>query len=271
MRFALPCLGQSMVYYWACILWFSVLSGKGRGSRGEWFVLRLRNRRSDSRLANSTSAIRNRNNTVSSATLLSLTSGYQRSTPNVSPVVFGGMGQHYYQTTRDTPSSIGHVRYQHSGRHSQDAPALTAPTLTHLDSSGRASMVSISSKIVTTRRATATGRIYLPSTAYDILAQSPGSFKKGDVLGTARIAGIMAGKRTSELIPLCHPIGLTDLKVKFKLEAATRDLPADMGKNGGYVCVQAVAECEGKTGVEVSQKVVDAVSTADSGYYRWRH
>lgn len=124
-------------------------------------------------------------------------------------------------------------------------------------------MVSISSKIVTTRRATATGRIYLPSAAYDLLAQSPGSFKKGDVLGTARIAGIMAGKRTSELIPLCHPIGLTDLKVNFKLEPVD---PAAEGKDGGYVCVQAIAECEGKTGVEVSRNVALALNTADTGY-----
>jgi cyclic pyranopterin phosphate synthase len=111
-------------------------------------------------------------------------------------------------------------------------------------------MVSISSKIVTTRRATATGRIYLPWAAYDLLAHSPSgsNFKKGDVLGTARIAGIMAGKRTSELIPLCHPIGLTDLKVKFKLTACEQGDE----KEGGWVGVEAVAECEGKTGVEVS-------------------
>lgn len=110
-------------------------------------------------------------------------------------------------------------------------------------------MVSISSKVVTTRRATATGKIYLSEAAYNLLAHSPSgsNFKKGDVLGTARIAGIMAGKRTSELIPLCHPIGLTDLKVKFRLEPCQEG----KGKKGGFVGVEAVAECEGKTGVEV--------------------
>ena len=123
-------------------------------------------------------------------------------------------------------------------------------------------MVSISRKIITTRRATATGRVYLPPAAYDILAHSPTSFKKGDVLGTARIAGIMAGKRTSEVIPLCHPIGLTDLKVNFKLEAVKHDRPDASEKEGGYVCVQAVAECEGKTGVEVSRAVYHALRIA---------
>jgi molybdenum cofactor biosynthesis protein MoaC len=114
-------------------------------------------------------------------------------------------------------------------------------------------MVSISSKMPTTRRATATGRIYLPSAAFDLLADSPsgGNFKKGDVLGTARIAGIMAGKKTSELIPLCHPIGLTDLKVRFRLESEQQRKFEGSTATGGWVGVEAMAECEGKTGVEV--------------------
>jgi molybdenum cofactor biosynthesis protein MoaC len=114
-------------------------------------------------------------------------------------------------------------------------------------------MVSISSKMPTTRRATATGRIYLPSAAFDLLADSPsgGNFKKGDVLGTARIAGIMAGKKTSELIPLCHPIGLTDLKVRFRLEIEQQRKFEGSAGTGGWVGVEAMAECEGKTGVEV--------------------
>lgn len=108
-------------------------------------------------------------------------------------------------------------------------------------------MVSISTKQSTTRRATATGRIYLSSTAFQMIQEDPAGtkFKKGDVLGTARIAGIMGGKKTSDLIPLCHPLGLTDLKVKFRL------LEEDGEKGGGWVAVKAVAECQGKTGVEV--------------------
>lgn len=80
-----------------------------------------------------------------------------------------------------------------------------------------------------------------------MLRQDPSgaTWKKGDVFGTARIAGIMAGKKTSELIPLCHPIGLTDLKVSFRMDE-------DVGRQGaGWVAVRAMAECEGKTGVEV--------------------
>jgi len=106
-------------------------------------------------------------------------------------------------------------------------------------------MVSISNKTSTVRRATAKGRIYLPQVAFDMLARDPTgtTWKKGDVFGTARIAGIMGGKRTSDMIPLCHPISLTDLKVGFRL---------DKGDAGGWVAVKATAECEGKTGVEVS-------------------
>jgi len=105
-------------------------------------------------------------------------------------------------------------------------------------------MVSISNKNSTVRRATAKGRIYLPQVAFDMLARDPSgtTWKKGDVFGTARIAGIMGGKRTSEMIPLCHPISLTDLKVAFRL---------DESDAGGWVAVKATAECEGKTGVEV--------------------
>ncbi|KAJ9112712.1 hypothetical protein QFC22_006214 [Naganishia vaughanmartiniae] len=147
------------------------------------------------------------------------------------------------------------VRLQHT-KAREIPPSINGASqasLTHLDASGRASMVSISNKTSTTRRATATGRIYLPAAAFDLLADSPsgGKFKKGDVLGTARIAGIMAGKKTSELIPLCHPIGLTDLKVKFRLETEQHRELAESGGKGGWVGVQAMAECEGKTGVEM--------------------
>lgn len=113
-------------------------------------------------------------------------------------------------------------------------------------------MVSISSKLPTTRKAIAKGRIYLPSAAFKLLQSGGAVNKKGDVLGTARIAGIMGGKKTSELIPLCHPIGLTDLKVKFRLmEDEGRE------EGGGWVAVLALAECEGKTGVEVSTDGLD--------------
>lgn len=115
-------------------------------------------------------------------------------------------------------------------------------------------MVSVSGKVSSYRQATAVGRIHLPGEVFRILqasygevrtsVTSPGKLSKGDVLGTARVAGIMAGKRTGELIPLCHPIGLEDLQVAFRLEAAHEG-------QGGWCSVRAVASCTGKTGVEV--------------------
>jgi molybdenum cofactor biosynthesis protein MoaC len=144
------------------------------------------------------------------------------------------------------------IRQKHS---TTLAAEVRVPTLTHLDKTGRASMVSISNKASTTRRATAKGRIYLPRVAFDMLAHDPSgsTWKKGDVFGTARIAGIMAGKRTSDMIPLCHPISLTDLKVAFRMdEEVAKD-------GGGWVSVKAVAECEGKTGVEVSPALVVSI------------
>ncbi len=124
----------------------------------------------------------------------------------------------------------------------------SASNFTHLDNAGRASMVSISHKAHTTRRATAIGRIFLPPSVFSLLSptHTPSSgerLKKGDVLGTARLAGIMAAKQTSSLIPLCHPVGLTDVKVTFRLK--------DKKEGGGWCHVRAVAECNGQTGVEV--------------------
>lgn len=138
------------------------------------------------------------------------------------------------------------------GQESPDMPPPRGPRFTHLDSTGRASMVSISSKASTVRRAVAKGRIRIPRDAYDMLSSSDPThggrqWKKGDVLGTSRIAGIMAGKRTSELIPLCHPLALTDLKVSFRLDRAVDDERV----GGGWVSVKTVAECQGQTGVEV--------------------
>ncbi len=84
-------------------------------------------------------------------------------------------------------------------------------TLTHLDASGQANMVDVSAKPATDRTAVATGRVVMkPETLAIVRA---GDAKKGDVLGTARLAGIMAAKRTHELIPLCHPLLLTKVAV----------------------------------------------------------
>jgi cyclic pyranopterin monophosphate synthase len=116
---------------------------------------------------------------------------------------------------------------------------------THFDGSGQAHMVDVGAKPVTHRVAVAEGVIrMLPDTAARIRA---GDHRKGDVLGVARIAGIMAAKRTGDLIPLCHPIGLT--RVALELEAVT-----------DYVRVQATCEVQGQTGVEM--EALTAVSVA---------
>lgn len=110
--------------------------------------------------------------------------------------------------------------------------------LTHFDAQGQAHMVDVGGKSSTRRIAVATGRIeMLPATL--ALIQS-GTAKKGDVLGIARIAGIQGAKKTSDLIPLCHPIGLTRVAVEFEVLSA----------DNAVVCT-ATAETVGQTGVEM--------------------
>lgn len=117
--------------------------------------------------------------------------------------------------------------------------------LTHLDEDGSARMVDVSAKPVTAREAVATGRITMKEDAASAIAQ--GLVKKGDVLAVARVAGIMAAKRTADLIPLCHPIPLTSVVIDFELEAQG-------------VIVKATARTAGQTGVEM--EALTAASTA---------
>jgi cyclic pyranopterin phosphate synthase len=110
--------------------------------------------------------------------------------------------------------------------------------LTHLDARGQARMVDVAAKGETLRIARASGRIsMLPATLNQILA---GNAKKGDVLAVARIAAIQAAKRTSDLIPLCHPLALTRVEVDFTVD-----------KKASAVCCTATAETMGRTGVEM--------------------
>ena len=106
-------------------------------------------------------------------------------------------------------------------------------TLTHFDSEGRAVMVDVSAKPVTLRQATARCRVTMqPETLAVIRA---GTAKKGDVLGTARLAGIMAAKRTSELIPLCHPLPIDAVQVALEAESTGVEITATvrtMGRTG---------------------------------------
>ncbi len=119
-----------------------------------------------------------------------------------------------------------------------ESPTGAGERLTHFDASGRAHMVDIADKAITHRIAVARGTIRMkPATLARV---REGSAKKGDVIGVARIAAIQGAKRTSELIPLCHPIALTRVGVDFEIDDA----------HSAVHCI-ATAECEGRTGVEM--------------------
>lgn len=118
----------------------------------------------------------------------------------------------------------------------------TPSALTHFDTKGDAHMVNIGGKPLTARKAVAGGRIQMQQHTLDLIQNAQAA--KGDVLGVARVAGIMAAKRTSDLIPLCHPIMLSRVAIEFEMVPATATtLPA--------VQCLAIAETTGGTGVEM--------------------
>jgi cyclic pyranopterin phosphate synthase len=123
--------------------------------------------------------------------------------------------------------------------------------LTHFDAQGQAHMVDVASKAATHRVAVASGRIEMLPATLGIIQS--GTVKKGDVLGIARVAGIMAAKKTSELIPLCHPLALTRVALDFTLA------PAQDGSADAVVCT-ATVETVGPTGVEM--EALTAVNVA---------
>ena len=136
----------------------------------------------------------------------------------------------------------------------------TSP-LTHFDADGQAHMVDVGAKAETRRVAVATGRIVMLPDTFAMVKS--GSAKKGDVLGIARIAAIQASKRTSELIPLCHPIPLTRVAVEFELDEAAHAIRCTV-----------TAETVGRTGVEMEAltavqvgllTVYDMLKAADRG------
>ena len=110
--------------------------------------------------------------------------------------------------------------------------------LTHLDSSGQAHMVDVGAKAETQRIARAAGRIVMQAATFDLVVK--GTAKKGNVLGIARVAAIQAAKKTGDLIPLCHPLGLTHVAVEFVTDA----------KKHAIEC-EVVTETFGRTGVEM--------------------
>jgi cyclic pyranopterin phosphate synthase len=111
-------------------------------------------------------------------------------------------------------------------------------TLTHFDAQGQAHMVDVAAKATTHRIAVAQGRIIMHPATLAIILQ--GTAKKGDVLGIARIAGIMAAKKTSDLIPLCHPLALTRVAVEFNAD-----------EEASCIICSAAVETVGQTGVEM--------------------
>ena len=119
--------------------------------------------------------------------------------------------------------------------------------MTHFDREGQAHMVDVADKNETRRIAKASGGIRMSASTLELIAS--GTASKGDVLGVARIAAIQGAKRTSELIPLCHPLALTHVEVEFKLDHAT----------SAVECI-VTTETVGRTGVEM--EALTAVSTA---------
>ncbi|MEJ8858348.1 cyclic pyranopterin monophosphate synthase MoaC [Variovorax robiniae] len=115
-------------------------------------------------------------------------------------------------------------------------------SLTHFDREGQAHMVDVAGKAATHRVAVATGRIEMLASTLALIES--GSAKKGDVLGVARIAGIQAAKKTSDLIPLCHPLALTRVAVGFSTHPAEGELAP-------HVVCNATVETVGPTGVEM--------------------
>ncbi len=119
--------------------------------------------------------------------------------------------------------------------------------LTHLDETGAANMVDVGEKSHTSREAVAVGSVTMLASTLEMITK--GNAKKGDVIGTARIAGIMAAKRTHELIPLCHPLALTSVKINIEPDPKLPGLK-----------VEAIAKVSGQTGVEM--EALTAVSVA---------
>ena len=115
----------------------------------------------------------------------------------------------------------------------------------HFDENGNAVMVDVSGKNITYRTAVATGEIHVGEAIMEAVKE--GSVKKGDVLGVARVAGIMGVKRTSELIPMCHPLLLTKVDISFSMEDTA-------------LHIQSEVRCRGETGVEM--EALTAVSVA---------
>jgi len=119
--------------------------------------------------------------------------------------------------------------------------------LTHLDSEGNACMVDVGPKKNTVRQAVAAGRVAMSAAAYQVAKK--GEMAKGDVLGVARIAGIMAAKKVDELIPLTHPLAIENIEIEFQFDDRDKSIE-----------IKATARATGKTGVEMEALTAVSVS-----------
>jgi len=133
------------------------------------------------------------------------------------------------------------------------------PRLTHVDESGAARMVDVSEKSVTTREAVATGRVRICAAVVDLLRGD--GVPKGDALGVARVAGIMAAKRTPDLIPLCHPIAVSSVAVDLFVADDAVEITATVGTSD-----RTGVEMEALTAVSVAAlTIIDMVKAVDKG------
>lgn len=152
----------------------------------------------------------------------------------------------YTQSKMTVPMSASY--YIQKNIFLQSVRLMSSKALSHVDpSTGKAQMVDVGGKEVTFRRAIAEGSVVVGSEIIKLISQN--EIKKGDVLTVAQLAGIMAAKRTSELIPLCHPIPLTNVKIYLRIDVESES-----------VLIKADVKCEGKTGVEM--EALTAVSVA---------
>jgi cyclic pyranopterin phosphate synthase len=131
---------------------------------------------------------------------------------------------------------------------------VTQPVFSHLDDSGNARMVDVSGKEATKRRAVARATVLTTSAVAAAIAD--GSMKKGDVLGVARVAGIQAAKRTSDLVPLCHPLPITSVSVDLSVEPA----PAGQPAGTAAIRIEVAVETVGQTGVEMEALTAASVA-----------
>lgn len=119
--------------------------------------------------------------------------------------------------------------------------------LSHFNIEGRATMVDVTEKQITTRTAIACAKVILNSETYQLVQE--GKMKKGDVLAVAQVAGVMAAKKTSDIIPMCHPISLTKVDISFSLDDINNTIH-----------IKATAKCKGETGVEMEALTAASVS-----------